>query len=130
MDILSRIMDLGSRFRNEDTAGAKIAASNIAVGKPAVWSKASYSHTPCGCLTDALNRHGDAKTAIAQCTADSSMHDYAKHPDWLDLMIPLNAGGVHLLADAYLVAGTFRSARELFERAAKCGWTMLESEAA
>ena len=131
MTSYDRIIELGFRLNNADGPGAKVAAANIDAGKAAVWPKASFSHAASGILSDALNLVGDAKAAMAQCTAETGAHrdrDYAKHPEWLDLVIPLNAAGVHLLADAYAACGTFRSARELFERADKAGWA-IEREA-
>lgn len=123
---LTRITELGLRLNNADSAGAHLAAANIAAGKPAVWSMASFSHAPVNILAGALNRLGNAKAAIADCNRMSGMHDYGKHPEWLDLIAPLNAPAVHLLADAYVLMGSFRSARELFARCEKLGFAMAE----
>lgn len=130
MNTFSRIEDLGDRFNNADTHAARIAADNIAIGRPAVWSGASYSHAAAGILADAINLSATAADAFARCDELSRTRDYRKHPEWLDLMIPLNGAGVHLLADAYVIAGSFRSARELFDRADKIGWTIQTAQAA
>jgi hypothetical protein len=127
--LIRQIIEIGFQFNNADSVAAEFAATNILAGKPAFWSSASGGHAAIGSLIHEANALGSLSKGIASCDAISGRrHDHGK-VEWLDKLIPLNGVAVADLLDAYAARKTFRSARELFERADRVGFAMVEAAA-
>jgi hypothetical protein len=124
-----QIIEIGFQFNNADSVAAGFAATNILAGKPAFWSSASGGHAAIGMLIQEANALASLSKAIASCDAISGGHHDHGQVDWLDKLIPLNGVAVADLLDAYAARKTFRSARELFERADRVGFAMVEAAA-
>lgn len=114
----SRITALAYCFANADQLAMEGAAENIANGCPAFWHKSTSTGGVSGLMSH-LNATQDVQRAWLSYEAEWQRPCPVRAERLLDLLLPLNDGAVHSLADAYAAVGSFRTARELLARVDK-----------